>query len=64
MFMPAQIKVNFDSVAGAAEAKEELFDVIDFLKNPESISGWEPSLHEVFSLWENRATVKHYSKRL
>ena len=24
MFMPSQIKVNFDSVAGAAEAKEEL----------------------------------------
>ena len=35
MFMPSQIKVNFDSVAGAAEAKEELADVIDFLKNPE-----------------------------
>ncbi len=35
MFMPAQIKVNFDSVAGAVEAKEELADLIDFLKNPE-----------------------------
>lgn len=35
LFMPAQIKVNFSSVAGAAEAKEELADVVDFLKNPE-----------------------------
>ena len=35
MFMPATIKVNFDSVAGAEEAKEELKDVVDFLKNPE-----------------------------
>lgn len=35
MFMPSQIKVNFDSVAGAVEAKEELADIIDFLKNPE-----------------------------
>lgn len=35
MFMPTQIKVNFDSVAGVAEAKEELKEVIDFLKNPE-----------------------------
>lgn len=35
MFMPNQIKVNFNSVAGAAEAKEELQDVIDFLKNPD-----------------------------
>lgn len=35
MFMPAQVKVKFDSVAGAYEAKEELQDVVDFLKNPE-----------------------------
>ncbi len=35
MFLPSQIKVNFNSVAGANEAKEELQDVVDFLKNPE-----------------------------
>ncbi|MFC1842351.1 ATP-dependent zinc metalloprotease FtsH [Candidatus Dependentiae bacterium] len=35
LFMPTTIKENFDSVAGAAEAKEELKDVIDFLRNPE-----------------------------
>jgi len=34
MFMPSTIKENFNSVAGAAEAKEELKDVINFLKNP------------------------------
>ena len=34
MFMPSTIKENFDSVAGVAEAKEELADVVDFLKNP------------------------------
>jgi len=34
-FMPSEIKENFDSVAGAAEAKEELKDVIDFLRNPD-----------------------------
>ena len=34
MFLPSTIKENFDSVAGAAEAKEELKDVIDFLRNP------------------------------
>jgi cell division protease FtsH len=34
MFMPSSIKENFDSVAGAAEAKEELKDIVDFLKNP------------------------------
>lgn len=35
MFMPSTIKDSFDSVAGAAEAKEELKDVINFLKSPE-----------------------------
>lgn len=35
MYLPSQIKVNFDSVAGVHEAKEELQDVVDFLKNPE-----------------------------
>jgi len=34
-FMPSEIKENFNSVAGAAEAKEELKDVIDFLRSPE-----------------------------
>lgn len=34
MFLPTDIKVNFTSVAGAQEAKEELADIVDFLKNP------------------------------
>jgi cell division protease FtsH len=35
MFLPSSIKENFNSVAGADEAKEELADVVDFLKNPQ-----------------------------
>lgn len=35
MFMPSTIKEKFTSVAGATEAKEELQDMVDFLKNPE-----------------------------
>ncbi len=35
MFMPSTIKDTFASVAGAEGAKEELQDVVDFLKNPE-----------------------------
>ncbi|MBN2267183.1 MAG: ATP-dependent zinc metalloprotease FtsH [Candidatus Babeliaceae bacterium] len=34
MFLPAQVKVKFDDVAGADEAKQELQDIVDFLKNP------------------------------
>ena len=35
LFMPSSIKDTFDSVAGATEAKEELFDLVDYLRNPE-----------------------------
>ncbi len=35
MFLPSMIKERFDSVAGAGEAKEELQDVVDFLKDPQ-----------------------------
>ena len=35
MFLPSQVKEHFGSVAGAHEAKEELQDIVDFLKNPE-----------------------------
>lgn len=35
MFMPSTIKETFNSVAGNQEAKEELQDIVDFLKNPE-----------------------------
>lgn len=35
MFLPSTIKETFDSVAGAGEAKEELKDVVEFLKNPD-----------------------------
>ena len=34
MFLPATIKERFSSVAGAHEAKEELMDIVDFLKDP------------------------------
>jgi len=33
--MDAKVKVTFDDVAGADEEKEELQEIVDFLKNPE-----------------------------
>ncbi|MBT3828158.1 ATP-dependent zinc metalloprotease FtsH [bacterium] len=38
MFVPEQVKVKFDDVAGLHGAKEDLLDVIDFLKNPKKFS--------------------------
>ena len=35
MFLPTQVRERFDDVAGAKDAKEELQDIVDFLKNPE-----------------------------
>ncbi len=34
-FEPSEIKTKFKDVAGRAEAKEDLADIVDFLKNPE-----------------------------
>lgn len=39
MTMPDNVKVNFSDVAGADEAKEELQEVVEFLKEPEKFSG-------------------------
>lgn len=38
MIMPSSIKENFNSVAGAQEAKEELQDIVNFLKDPKKYS--------------------------
>ncbi len=35
LFMPSQVKVKFSDVAGLPEAKEELIDILEYLKNPE-----------------------------
>lgn len=34
MFMPSAMKVKFSDVAGAHDAKEDLTEIVDFLKNP------------------------------
>lgn len=35
MYMPSEIHTKFSDVAGADEAKEDLQDVVDFLRNPD-----------------------------
>jgi ATP-dependent metalloprotease FtsH len=34
-FLPQQVKTKFDSVAGLENAKDDLREIVDFLKNPE-----------------------------
>ena len=34
MIMPSELKISFDDIAGADEAKEETKEIIDFLKDP------------------------------
>src|SRR3990167_8684317 len=34
MFLPSQIKTKFSDVAGSIEAKQELVDIIDYLRDP------------------------------
>jgi len=38
MYKPSQIKTNFASIAGMEDAKEEVNDIIQFLRNPEHYS--------------------------
>ena len=43
-------KVTFEDVAGVDEAKDELTEIVDFLKKPEKIQIWErESLKEFFN---------------
>jgi cell division protease FtsH len=46
-----QTGVTFDDVAGADEAKEELAEVVDFLKNPRSIQRSAGRFPRVFCWW-------------
>ena len=49
--MSRDSKVNFSNVAGLVEEKEELEEVVDFLKIPRSIPAWEPGYQRAFCWW-------------
>ena len=38
-----KVRATFDDVAGIDEVKAEISEVVDFLKEPESIAGWGPA---------------------
>ena len=52
-------KVTFDHVAGLKEEKEELEEIVDFLKEPKNISRLERVSRKEFSLWDLREPERH-----
>lgn len=47
---PEEISVSFDDVKGCDEAKQELKEVVEFLKNPEKFSNLGGKLPKVSSV--------------
>lgn len=47
-------KTTFADVAGADEEKEELQEIVEFLKNPRSITNWVPGFPKAFCWWALR----------
>ena len=52
-------RVTFADVAGLKEAKEELHEIIDFLKNPKKFIDIGAKFRAAFCLWGLRAPAKH-----
>ena len=48
----SQEKVTFDNVAGIDEAKEELEEIVEFLRIPRSTPGWEEESPRAYSWWD------------
>ena len=50
--------VTFDDVAGVDEAKEELHEIIDFLRKPRNTGAWAVKSPRACSWWARRAPVR------
>jgi AFG3 family protein len=42
-----KVKINFTNVAGLEEAKIEVQEIVDFLKNPDKYTNWEAKFQKV-----------------
>jgi AFG3 family protein len=56
----AKVNITFADVAGLDEAKEEVMEVVDFLKNPKKYTALGGKIPKGYSWWALRARVKPY----
>ncbi|WGX76005.1 hypothetical protein QJS64_00515 [Paraclostridium bifermentans] len=52
-------KTTFNDVAGLEEVKEELFEIVDFMKNPTKYQKWVLKFLKVFYSMDLLVQVKH-----
>ena len=58
LFTQFKQQIAFKDVAGLKEAKEELMEIVDFLKNPKNIWKSGPLSREEYCFWGRRAAGK------
>ena len=52
-------KIKFDDVAGLDEEKEEMIEIVDFLKNLRNLKKWELEYQKEYCYMESQELVKH-----
>lgn len=60
MLSEDQIKVTFKDVAGCDEAKQEVVEIVDFLKDPAKFKRLVQPFHVVCLWWVHRVRVRLY----
>lgn len=51
-------RITFKDVAGLKEEKEEVYEIIDFLKDPKNILKWEPKYLKEYYFVVNQGLEK------
>ena len=64
LFDKTKVNVSFKDVAGLEGAKEEVEEIVDFLKNPNKYTALEEKSQEVLYWLDLLVQVKHYLPKL